>query len=129
MSASYGFSKQVDGSVDEVRPRVEAALKAEGFGILTEIDVKTTFKKKLDVDFRHYTILGACNPNLAKSAIEAEPEIGLLLPCNVVLQEVDGGTKVSIADPRTMASMVSNDAIEPIMKDAEARLRRAIDAI
>ncbi|MCB9763678.1 MAG: DUF302 domain-containing protein [Alphaproteobacteria bacterium] len=126
----YGFGRTVAGTLDELRPRVEAALKAEGFGVLTEIDVQATFKKKLDLDFRPYVILGACNPVLASKALAAEPQIGLLLPCNVVLQQVaPDKVEVSFADPKAMFTFVDNDGLNPVAQDAEARLRRALDAI
>lgn len=129
-SCSYGFVKQVPGAkLGDVRPRVEALLKEQGFGVLTEIDVKATLKKKLDVDFRPYLILGACNPNLAHRAISAESQIGLLLPCNVVLQEEHGGVTVSIIDPRAMFTMVKHPELESVAAEAEERLRRVIDGL
>jgi len=98
---TYGFKKKVDGAVDEVEARVEEALGAEGFGVLTRIDVAGTFKKKLDLDFREYRILGACNPALAHQALSQEEDIGLLLPCNVVVytDERPGKTVVAVLDP------------------------------
>ena len=130
-SIRYGFQKTLHGvKFDDAREKVEAELKKEGFGVLTEIDVKSTFKKKLDVDFRQYVILGACNPNLAHEAITNESHIGLLLPCNVVVQEnTEGDIVVSIADPRSMFAMVNNDNLEHLAVDAEARLSRVIDAL
>jgi uncharacterized protein (DUF302 family) len=126
----YGYERTLDEvSLDDARKRVVAALAAEGFGVLTEIDVKTTLKKKLDVDFRPYLILGACNPKLAHRALEAEPQIGLLLPCNIVLQEGRGGVVLSIADPRAMFSLVENPALEAVVGEADERLRRVIEAI
>ncbi len=129
-SSRYGFGIELPAaSFDEVVPRVVAALKEEGFGVLTEIDVKETLKKKLDFDFRRYVILGACNPPLAKQALEADPEIGLLLPCNVVVQEGEGSVRVSVADPKVMFTFVDKPALEPVAEDAEQRLRRMIAAI
>ena len=127
----YGFGIEFHGaSFDEAVARVTNALKAEGFGVLAEIDVKETLKKKLDVDFRRYVILGACNPQLAKQALEAEPQIGLLLPCNVVVQEaLEGGITVSIADPKVMFTFVDNPAVAPVAEEAEQRLRRVISAL
>ncbi|MDA1185765.1 MAG: DUF302 domain-containing protein [Acidobacteria bacterium] len=129
-TVEYGFEKQLSGvSLAEARKRVTSALAAEGFGILTEIDVSATLKKKLDVDFRPYVILGACNPTLAHQALQGDPHIGLLLPCNVVVQEVSGGTSVSIASPRVMFSVVQRDDLEPTVTEAETRLRRVLDTL
>ena len=129
-SVEYGFEKQLSGlSLTETKERVTKALAAEGFGILTEIDVKATLKKKLDVDFRPYVILGACNPHLAHQALQGDPHIGLLLPCNVVVQESAGGASVSIASPRVMFGVVRRDDLEPIAAEAETRLQRVLDAL
>jgi len=126
----YGYQKAVPGvSLDEARERVTAALAAEGFGILTEIDVAATLKKKLDVEFRPYVILGACNPNLAHRALHADPQIGLLLPCNVVIQQSADGVDVSVASPRAMFGIVQNASLEPVVADADARVRRALDRV
>jgi uncharacterized protein (DUF302 family) len=127
----YGFEKRfVDTTFNEAVERVTAALKSEGFGVLTEIDVRATLRKKLDVDFRRYVILGACNPDLAHRALAAEAQIGLLLPCNVVVQEApEGGVVVSIADPQAMFAMVDNPAIAPVAAEADERLRRVIEAM
>lgn len=126
----YGFERTLrDTTVEQAIVRVTAALAAEGFGILTRIDVKDTLKKKLDLEFRDYVILGACNPRLAHRALNAEPQIGLLLPCNVVVQRSDDGVVVSIADPSAMFRIVDNPALEPIAKDADERLRRVIDSL
>jgi len=129
-ATSYGYGKEIKGiTLDEAKSRVSDALAKEGFGILTEIDVKATLKKKLDVDFRPYVILGACNPNLAHRALGAEPQIGLLLPCNVVIQQEGDGVTVSIADPRAMFSLVRNPELEPVVEEADRRLRRVLDAL
>jgi uncharacterized protein (DUF302 family) len=129
-TTSYELTTRLAGlSFDDARAKVSDALAAEGFGILTEIDVRTTLKKKLDVDFRPYAILGACNPQLAHRALEAEPQIGLLLPCNVVVQETDDGSTVSIADPRAMFSLVDNRDLEPVVREADERLRRVLAAL
>jgi uncharacterized protein (DUF302 family) len=126
----YGFERTLPGvPFAEAVIRVTEALKAEGFGVLSEIDVSATLKKKLDVDFRPYVILGACNPTLAHKALQAEPQIGLLLPCNVVVQAADGGSTVSIADPKAMFRMVATPGLGAVADDAEARLRRVIAAI
>jgi len=110
--------------------RVTDALKAEGFGILTEIDVKETLKKKLDVDFRPYKILGACNPPLAYRALSAAPEVGLLLPCNVTVAFIaDNTTDVSLVDPLSMLSVLDNDALRSVAEEAAARLDRVAAAL
>lgn len=127
----YGFGVELDGvdCADAVE-LVTEELKNEGFGVLTEIDVKQTLKKKLDVDFRRYVILGACNPPLARQALEAEGQIGLMLPCNVVVQEADGGGAiVTIADPKAMFELVDNPAVAPVAQQADQRLRRVVDAL
>jgi uncharacterized protein (DUF302 family) len=128
---TYGFEKTLPKtSYDDAVNQVTEALKKEGFGVLTEIDVKATLKKKIDVDFRRYIILGACNPKLAHRALGAEPQIGLLLPCNVVVQELEaGGVAVSIADPRAMFQMVQNDDLEPVVREADERLRRVMASL
>lgn len=126
----YGFGKKLTGvDYDQAVEKVTKALGEEGFGVLTEIDVKGTLKKKLDVDFRRYVILGACNPKLAHQALQHEGKIGLLLPCNVVVQEVDGGSEVQIIDPKAMFYFIEGDAVKPIAEEAEARLRRVLDAL
>ncbi|OFW06249.1 MAG: ABC transporter ATP-binding protein [Acidobacteria bacterium RIFCSPLOWO2_02_FULL_68_18] len=120
----------MEASLADAVATVTAALKNEGFGVLTEINVKDTLRKKLDVDFRGYVILGACNPSLAHKALTAEPQIGLLLPCNVVVQEAaDGGVVVTIADPRAMFSLVDNPSLAPVVQDAESRLRRVVESL
>lgn len=122
---TYGFVVMRDESIADARAAVEAALKEEGFGVLTEIDVQATLKKKLDVDFAAYQILGACNPKLAYRALSAQPNIGLLLPCNVTLHEVDGQTRVSIVDPLQMLGLeADNPELLAIAQEAEAALRR-----
>jgi uncharacterized protein (DUF302 family) len=123
---SYAFSKHLEGvSVDQALERVAEALKANGFGVLTKIDVKDTLKKKIDVDFRPYVILGACNPKLAHRALQGDPSIGLLLPCNVVVQEAEGGALVSFADPKAMFELVPDAPIEDIATEARRLLQQA----
>lgn len=130
ISCPYGFGRRVEGTLADGVEKVTSALKNEGFGVLTEINVKDTLKKKLDVDFRGYVILGACNPSLAHKALSAEPQIGLLLPCNVVVQEApEGGTVVTIADPRAMFSLVNTPGLQPVVAEADERLRRVVDAL
>lgn len=126
----YGFERELPNTtVDQAIERITAALGQEGFGILTRIDVKETLKKKLDLDFRPYVILGACNPRFAHRALTAEPQIGLLLPCNVVVQATDaGGALVSIADPKAMFQIVDNPAVAPLAGEVDAHLRRALAA-
>lgn len=127
----YGFERRLQGlSFEQALERVTAALKEEGFGVLTSIDIQDTLKRKLDVDFRRYMILGACNPKLAHQALAGELEIGLLLPCNVVIEEeADGSVVVAIADPKAMFAMVDNPAIRPVADEADARLRRVMTAL
>ena len=131
-AVSYGIERRLEtATFDEAIAKVTEALKKEGFGVLTEIDVKDTLKKKLDVEFRRYRILGACNPQLAHKALLAEPQIGLLLPCNVVVQEpADGfGVVVSAQAPRAMFEVVNNPKLDEVAADADARLRRVIASL
>jgi len=128
--ASYTFAATVPGSIVELRPRVEAALKDEGFGVLTEIDVAATLKAKLDLDLPGYVILGACNPRLASRAIQADPSIGALLPCNVVLRAGDGAnTVVEIVDPVAALGIAGVAELEPLAAEATDRLRRVLEAV
>jgi uncharacterized protein (DUF302 family) len=130
-AAGYGIRKNVALSYDEAVERTREALQNEGFGVLTEIDIREKLKEKLDVDFKRYIILGACNPPLAYKALQAEPEIGLLLPCNVVVyEEADGSSVVSAIDPSSMVQLTGNNrVIEEVASDARARLDRALAAI
>lgn len=127
----YAFGTTLrDVPFEDALGRVIDALKNEGFGVLTEIDIRATLKKKLDVDFRPYVILGACNPPLAKRALDVEPGIGLLLPCNVIVEQTeDGQVRIAIADPKAMFALVDNTAALPVAEEAEARLRRVVDAL
>lgn len=130
MNTDYGIRTTLNAAYDEAIEKVTAALKEEGFGILTEIDVKATLKKKLDADFRRYAILGACNPPLAHRALQSELEIGLLLPCNVIVYEVgEGQTTVSIIDPMMMVSMTDNGDLPEVAREAKARLSRVIERL
>jgi uncharacterized protein (DUF302 family) len=127
---AYGYTAHLDGvSFDDARVRVPDALKAQGFGILTEIDVKATIKAKLNRDFRRYVILGTCNPGLAHRALETELAVGLLRRCNVCLWEEDGGTVVSIAKPAAMFEIVKNAALQPLVGEVDQRLRDAIGQV
>jgi uncharacterized protein (DUF302 family) len=129
MSTQYGFGTTLPVSYDEALTLVKDALKVEGFGVLTEIDVKKTLREKLDVDMPAYMILGACNPPLAHRALTTEPEIGLLLPCNVVVRQVDAGTRVEVADPKAMLGIVDKAELDAVAADAEARLRRVVASL
>jgi uncharacterized protein (DUF302 family) len=125
-----GMMVYLDGDYDTAVALVTAELQKEGFGVLTEIDVKATLKKKIDVDFRPYKILGACNPSLAHKALSIAPQVGLLLPCNVtVALEEDGRILVSIIDPELMLGIVDNPALEAISCDAKERLSRVVQAL
>ncbi|OGQ91486.1 MAG: hypothetical protein A2289_19455 [Deltaproteobacteria bacterium RIFOXYA12_FULL_58_15] len=128
LSSNYGFNRSFSGlSLEQAKERIVESLKKEGFGILTEIDVKATMKKKLDVDVRPYVILGACNPALAHKALKAEPAIGLLLPCNVVVAETDDGAEVAIAKPEQMFKIVDNPGVRPLAKEVTEKLVRALE--
>jgi uncharacterized protein (DUF302 family) len=128
-SVEYGFRTHINLPYEQAIEQVTAALKEEGFGVLTEIDVKATLKKKLNVDFRKYLILGACNPALAHHALNTELEIGLLLPCNVIVYEEDGASVVSIVDPIAMLGVSDNPTLGPIADEARKRLRRVVEAL
>ena len=127
---AYGYTAHLrDVPFAEARTRAIEALKAEGFGVLTEIDVTSTFKAKLDRDFRQYAILGACNPQLAHRALEAELGVGLLLPCNVCVWEEDGGSVVSIARPEALFALVSRGDVHPVAQEADRRLKKALEQL
>jgi uncharacterized protein (DUF302 family) len=126
---SYGFDTTLALPFDVALERTKAALKAEGFGVLTEIDVQETLKQKIDVEFERYLILGACNPHLAYRALQAERDLGLLLPCNVIVHDHDGGTKVSIVDPAAMLGIVENPALAVVADEARERLQRVVAAL
>jgi len=126
----YGFSVQMSCGFDEAVDKVTEALKTQGFGVLTEIDVKATLKKKIDVDRKPYKILGACNPKLANQAINAEPDIGLLLPCNVVVREEDNGSiSVAFMDPNAVLSLVEKSDIEQLAGEVRAKLEKVRDQL
>ena len=127
----YGMTTTVNLPYERAVERTREALGAEGFGVLTEIDVKATFRKKLDIDFRPYVILGACNPPMAHRALTVEQNIGLLLPCNVAVYAADeeGQSVVAAIDPEVSLGRVGNDALAPVAADVKARLRRVLDAV
>lgn len=126
----YGFTVKVAGDFDHAVERVTEELQKEGFGVLTEIDVKATLKKKLDIEKRPYKILGACNPKLANQALDAEPDIGLLLPCNVVVREDDDGSVVvGFMDPAAVLGLVQRPELENLGADVRGRLERVRDAL
>ena len=126
----YGFNVSVPGTLQQVEERVREELQKEGFGVLTEIDVAATLKKKLDVERRPYRILGACNPVLANQAIQADPDIGLLLPCNVVVrEEEDGSITVGFMDPAAVLKLVNRADIDVVAHEVRSRLERVRDAL
>ena len=125
----YGFSKVVDMSYEQAIEKVTAELKKEGFGVLTTIDVKETLKQKINVDFKKYVILGACNPPIAHKALQEEEELGLLLPCNVIVYEKENRTVVSIFDPMVMTWIIENDNMKPIATEVREKLQRVLKAI
>ena len=126
---SLGLEVKVAVPYEQAIAKVTAALKEQGFGVLTSIDVRATLKQKLGVDFRPYTILGACNPPLAHKALSADLDIGLLLPCNVIVYAVEDGTVISIADPLAMLKLADNPALNEMAQEARARLERVVAAL
>ncbi|MGE3571229.1 MAG: DUF302 domain-containing protein [Burkholderiales bacterium] len=128
-SAKYVFGKTVNLDFQKAIERVTEELGKEGFGVLTEIDVKATLKKKLGIDVAPYRILGACNPQFAHKAMEIEPQIGALLPCNVVVREEDGRTRVEVMDPRSVLQLVERPEIGAIASDVRQRLERVVAAL
>ena len=129
MTHQYGFGTTLPVSYEEAIPRVKDAVRVEGFGVLTEIDVRQTLREKLGAEREPYLILGACNPALAHRALEQEPEIGLLLPCNVLVRAVDDGCRVEIADPEAMLGIVGNERLDAIAQEAKQRLQRVVAAL
>ena len=125
----YGFSKSVDLSFEQTIDKVTNELKKEGFGVLTSIDVKETLKKKINVDFKKYTILGACNPPIAHKALLEEEELGLLLPCNIIVYEKEDKTVVSVFDPMIMTKVIDNEKIVPVAGQVKERLERVLQSV
>jgi len=125
----YGYKKKVRGSFEEVLWKTREELTKEGFGVLTEIDVKATLKKKLDADFDNYIILGACNPPFAYQALQAEKDIGLLLPCNIIVYEDAGEVYVSAIVPTVAMNMVENEKLGSIATEVEKKLKKVVDSI
>jgi uncharacterized protein (DUF302 family) len=129
-TVAYAMSRELDISYEEADRRVREALQEEGFGVLTEIDVKATMKKKLDVDFQKYEILGACNPPLAHKALTHAADIGLLLPCNLVVRDLGGGrTMVSALDPALQLGVAGDDALTPVAQDVRERMERVLNSV
>ncbi len=127
---AYTLDKVLRGmNMEEAEARAREALMQEGFGVLTEIDVSATLKKKLDVDMPGYKILGACNPRMAHQAIEMEPKLGAVLPCNVILREVEQGVEVSIIDPEAMMQPIENPALAQVAEPVRQMLQKALDAM
>ena len=130
METAFGFGKQVDLDFDAAIDKVTADLQTEGFGVLSDIDVAAKMKEKLDKDMPRYRILGACNPALAYQAVSAVPDIGLLLPCNVLVREgEDGSVNVSFMDPASVLSLVDNPGVEPLAAEVKARLERVLEVL
>jgi uncharacterized protein (DUF302 family) len=126
VTTDIGFRTKLKLDYEQAVQAARAALQEEGFGVLTEIDVRATLKAKLAMDFRRYVILGACNPPLAHRALEADPSVGLLLPCNVIVYEEGDGSVVAAVDPLGLLGVLDNPALREVAQEAEARLRRVI---
>jgi uncharacterized protein (DUF302 family) len=125
----YGIHRATSLGFDDAVEAVTEALAEEGFGVLTEIDVQATLKKKLDIDRPRYLVLGACNPNLANDVLNVEPWVGLLLPCNVVVQELNGGTEIAFMDPEIIQGVTGNSAVIDTVRDAKERLIRVANSL
>ncbi|MGZ3611802.1 MAG: DUF302 domain-containing protein [Ktedonobacteraceae bacterium] len=129
MTTPYGFGTTLQIPYEEAIPRVKEALKAEGFGVLTEIDVRRTMREKLGLEMEPYIILGACNPPLAYRALKQEQDIGLLLPCNVVVRSEGKGSHVEVADPQAMLGIVGNEELNAVAEEAKLRLQRVVASL
>lgn len=125
----YGFSKNINTPYEKAVEKVTDELKKEGFGVLTSIDVKETLKKKIDVDFKKYVILGACNPPLAHKALESEEQLGLLLPCNVIVYENNGGSTVAFFDPMIMTQLIDNEKLKAVAQEVQSKMKRVFEAV
>ncbi len=125
----YGFSKTTNYNFEQAIEKVTEELKKEGFGVLSTIDVKDILKKKIDVDFKKYTILGACNPKIAYGALQIEEELGLLLPCNIIVYEKNDKTVVSIFDPGIMTLVIDNPSMKAIAEEVKSKLQRVLEAV
>ena len=125
----YGFSKNTSMPYEKAVEKVADELKKEGFGVLTSIDVKDTLKKKINVDFKKYVILGACNPPLAHRALESEEQLGLLLPCNVIVYENNGGSTVSFFDPMIMTQIIDNEKLKTVAQEVQNKMKRVFEAV
>lgn len=129
MMINYGFSKVISEPFENVLERIKEELQKEGFGILTSIDLKEKFKEKLEIDFKNYIILGACNPSFAHKALQFEEDIGLMLPCNVIVYEKNGNTGVSIVKPTVAMQMIDNEPLNEIANHIEGKLRKVFEAM
>jgi uncharacterized protein (DUF302 family) len=129
VNMAYGYTRQINMSYERVLERIKEELQKEGFGILSEIDVKATIKKKLNIDFDKYVILGACNPPFTHKALQAERQVGLFMPCNVIVYENDGKTFVSAALPTVTMSLINNPKLAEIGPQVESKLKKAVDAV
>lgn len=125
----YGFSKNINTPYEKAVEKVTDELKKEGFGVLTSIDVKETLKKKIDVDFKKYVILGACNPPLAHKALESEEQLGLLLPCNVIVYENKSGSTVAFFDPMIMTQLIDNEKLKAVAEEVQSKMKRVFEAV
>lgn len=128
-NSNYGYSKKMTTTFEKAIEKTKKELKKEGFGILTEIDIKTTLKKKIDVNMDNYTILGACHPPSAYQSIQSEIEIGLMLPCNVIVYQKNGDVFVSAIKPSVAMGMIENEDLDEVASDIELRLKRVIDSL
>jgi uncharacterized protein (DUF302 family) len=129
LNMEYGYKREIAISFEDAVKRLREELPKEGFGVLTEIDVKATLKKKLDADFDNYVILGTCNPPFAYRALQAEKDVGLLLPCNIIVYEDSGRTYISAIVPTVAMSMVENEGLVDIAIEVEAKLKKVIDSV